>query len=49
MTVEHMLMGFPIVGFFEFGEVPRGIYDRYKMYYAFKILINGQAFYFHEN
>lgn len=51
MGIEHqdLLMGYPFAGFFRFEELPKGIYDRYKMYYVNKYLINGHAFYFHNN
>lgn len=49
VKIEDLLMGYPIIGFAVFGQLPRKNYDRYKMYYATKVLIKGCAFYIHDN
>lgn len=46
---QNLMMGYPWIGFYEFIQIPHGIYSQYKMYYVDKVLIDGVAFYFHNN
>lgn len=47
---QTLMMGYPWPGFFEFKQLPFGqMYTRYKMYYVDKVLIDGRAFYLHNN
>lgn len=46
---QYVLYSFPVIGFYEFGVIPRADYDQYRMYYVCKYSIKGRAFYLHGN